>query len=123
MSSSVHARVRTVDKDSILEAAKALNIDIQERENGELTYKGTSFKFDANGNVDVKYYKDHMEENKKTKQLTQLGTYFTSVRRLNKAGLKCTKSVNDAVMAVQANQKLVLEFEEAEAASEEQVSS
>ena len=74
-------------------------------------------------NVDVKYYKDHVDECRKTKQLSQLGTYFSSMNRLKKAGLVCTKSLKDVVLAVKSNQKLSLEFEEAEAEVEQTVQS
>lgn len=113
MSSSVHARVRTVDKESIMQAAEQLGVELKEQPNGDLSWMGTTFKFDSDGNVDIRYYEDHANENRKTKQMTQLGTYFATNKRLAAANLKCTKSVSDAVMAVKANQKLILEFEDA----------
>ena len=114
MSSSVHAKCRTIDRSSIEEAAKELGIKLQEFPNGAIGFQNTQFKFDEKGNVDVKYYKDHVDECRKTKQLSQLGTYFSSIKRLNKAGLSCTKSLKDVVLAVKSNQKLKLEFEEQE---------
>ncbi len=112
MSSSVHAKVNTIDRESLLKAAELLGVKLEQSSDNGLTWLGTKFKFDEKGNVDVKYYKDHIEENRKTKQLTQLGSYFTTSKRLELAGLKCTKSVNDVVLAVKANQKLTLEYEE-----------
>jgi len=115
MSSSVHARCRTISRDSILAAAEKLGIQVNVNEEANtITFKGTVFKFDENGNADVRYYKDHTQEAKATKQLTQLGTYFTTMKRLQQAGLVCKSSVADVVLAVKANQKLKMEFVEQE---------
>lgn len=110
MSSSVHAKCNTVDRESVIEAAKQLGVKLTENEKKELVYKGTVIKFDEKGQMDVRYYKDHVEENRTTKQLTQLGTYFTTKKRMKSAGLECTTDVKDALLAVKANQKLTLEF-------------
>jgi hypothetical protein len=112
MSSAVHARCKTIDKASLMDAAKDLNIKIVENQDGSVTYMGTKFSFDTQGNTDVQYYKDHSHEAKVTKQLAQLGTFFTTMKRLKTAGLVCTKSTKDVVAAVKAGQKLTLEFEE-----------
>ena len=113
MSSISHSRVRTIDKDCLCNAAKDLGIKIEETEN-EISVVGVHarYKFDNKGNVDVSYWDDVKRAKRSAKHLAQLSTFYTMRKRLEKSGLRMTKSVKDVILAVESNQKLTVEFEE-----------
>jgi len=117
MSSSVHARCRTVDKDSIMEAAGQLNIPVTEDKANNRVKVGHFASFDfVNGESQVRL-PDFRSSTKsdsyaKMKKLVQLGSYINNKKKLEKNGLKCTNDIEDVILAVNANQPLELEFEE-----------
>jgi hypothetical protein len=114
MSSTVHSRVRTCSRQSIEEAAEALGIKAKISDN-TIIANGAKFSFDSDGTAKVSYYDDAVQESKAAKQITQLGSFFESKKKLEGLGYKCSKTTKDAVLAVQTRQKLIMEFEEDEA--------
>jgi len=115
MSSSVIAHCKTIDKMSIMDAAERLKIAVSENAN-RITF-GSWATFECKGNqVDIKLpdfkANDKALSQKRVKKLVQLGTYIYTKAKLKKAGLNCTTDIADAVLAVNANQPLNLEFEE-----------
>jgi len=111
MSSIAHSRCRTIDKDCLCKAAKDLGVKMSEKES-ELSVGATRFKFDSKGNVEVSYWDDVKSATKQARNLAQLSTYYTMAKRLEKSGLKMTRSVKDVILAVKSNQDLTMEFEQ-----------
>lgn len=113
MSSVAHARVRTIDRKCLSQAAKDLGINVQETADS-VNVGGVHYKFGKDGNVEVSYWDDIKSSEKTAKNLAQLSTFYTMKNRLEAKGMRLKNSTKDVVLAVKANQKLVLEMEQAD---------
>jgi hypothetical protein len=112
MSSVSHCRVQTIEKASLIKAAKDLKMNVSEKE-GTVFIGSTKFAFGKDDVATVSYYDDIKSCTKTTKQLTQLSSFYTMKKRLETRGLKLETSTKDAVAAVNANQSLELVFVQA----------
>jgi hypothetical protein len=109
MSSVAHAKVQTIDKECLLNAAKDLKMQSHTDANGVVTVGATRFEF-KNGTATVSFYDDIKSVARNAKQLTQLSSFYTMKKRLEARGMKLETSTKDVVAAVNSNQSIEMEF-------------
>lgn len=108
MSSVVHAKCKTVEKEDLLKAAKDLGL--ASTVSGEtVRIAGMNFN-NANGGS-FTYDTDYINKTD-ARKVVQLASYYTLTSRLKKAGLAPRQTAQNIIEAVKANQKLTLDFEE-----------